>query len=58
MGKEQIGATQREAQRIASGTMLYSGVVIVAFVVFVFLARPHARSLRMGDRSAGTCSTS
>src|SRR5882724_5381874 len=34
MGKERIGATEREAQRIGSGTMLYSGIVIVAFGLF------------------------
>jgi len=36
MSQEQIGASQREAQRIASGTMLYSSIVIAAFGVFVF----------------------
>lgn len=36
MHKEQVAATQRQAQSIASGTMFYSGAAIVAFAVFVF----------------------
>jgi len=36
MHKEQMGETQEAAQRIASATMLYSAVAVLAFLVFVF----------------------
>jgi hypothetical protein len=35
MSKEQIGQSQQQVQRTTSGTMLYSGVAMLAFVAFV-----------------------